>query len=190
MLKTFSNLHSNGVQASHCFEHVNAMKSRVWKFLTLAVALLILLILGIDQSFVSYSNNFNTTGYGANGTVIVVAVESNIMVHGELTVQYLGLAVGPPHVILPNGTVYTVYSSLKINFHSGPTIFSGQSGEVGGPANLSVSSSKPVDAGIISDVPASYLNTTIDIYKTSEIYCFAIFVQNFSAVQIVAVGGF
>lgn len=66
------------------------MKSGLWKIATVFLAFLILLTMGVNQSFVPYNNNFYTTGHGANGTVIVVAIEGGMMVHGQLTVFYQG----------------------------------------------------------------------------------------------------
>ena len=165
------------------------MKHEGWKIATVALTFLIMLTLGINQSFVSYSNNFTTTGHGSNGTVIVVAIEKGLMVHGGITVSYEGAAVGHPRVILPNGSAYTVYSSLQVNFSFGPVLFAGQTSEYGGPANLSISPSSPVDAGMISNVTNSFLHTVIDAYRENGINCYAIFIQNFSAARVIVVGG-
>ncbi|MEM0134693.1 MAG: hypothetical protein QXU18_05615, partial [Thermoplasmatales archaeon] len=79
------------------------------------------------------------------GTAIAVAMESNIIVHGKLIIFNRGLAAGNPQAIFPNGTAFTVNSSLTIIFHSDPSLLSGQSSEMGGPANLAVSLTHPVD---------------------------------------------
>lgn len=166
------------------------MKSGLWKIATVFLAFLILLTMGVNQSFVSYNNNFYTTGHGANGTVIVVAIEGGMMVHGQLTVFYQGAASGNSQVVFPNGTSTTVNSSLHVNFDFGEVLFPSRTSKTGGPANLSISPSHPIAVGIIYDVPSSYLNTVIGAYNGNGINCYGIFVQNFSLVRAVVVGGF
>jgi hypothetical protein len=112
-----------------------------------------------------------------------------MMVHGQLTVFYQGAASGNSQVVFPNGTSTTVNSSLHVNFNFAEVLFPSQTSETGGPANLSISPSHPIAVGIIYDVPSSYLNTVIGAYNGNGINCYGIFVQNFSLVRAVVVGG-
>jgi hypothetical protein len=166
------------------------MKSRTWKIAAVILAFLIAITFGINQSFSSYSNHYFTTHYGSNGTVIIVVVESSLLVHGKITVNYEGQEAGIPIVILPNGTQYTVNSKLKLNFGFGLAPASGGNSVYGGPANISVSPSHPIYVNAVYNVPYKILRSVIDTYNGSGLNCYAIFVYNYSMVFVSVVGGF
>lgn len=166
------------------------MKLKLWKVTAVILIILIVLILGLNQSFSSYSNTFFTQGDNSSGTVIVVAAEGNLMVHGRITVSFEGQLVGQPHVILPNGTEYTVHSELLLNFSFSPALYSGGVTQFGGPANISISPSQPIEAGVVTNVSSTFLQTAINSYKGYGINYYAIFIQNYSMVNVAVVGGF
>jgi hypothetical protein len=165
------------------------MKSWLWKTVVVVLVLMIILIMGINRSFTSYAAAYPTQNYGENGTIIIVAVAGGLAAHGKFTVVYQGVSAGQPHIILPNGSSVTVSSDFSIYFNFTYVPFSGQTYQSGGAANLTVSPSSPIDAGVIYNVQASYLETAINEYRSNGINSYAIFVQNFSTVRVVVVGG-
>lgn len=166
------------------------MKSLTWKIAAVILAFLIPLTFGIDQSFSSYSNNYYTTQHGSNGTLIFLAVENSMLVHGRIEVTYEGQELGLPVVILPNGTDYKVTSQLDVNFSFSPVLASGSSSTFGGIANISVSPSHPIDVSLIPDVPYGFMKRAINFYKGMGLDTYALFVYNYSSVYVSVVGGF
>ncbi len=166
------------------------MKNRSWKIAAVILAFLIAVTFGINQSFSSYTNNYYTTQHGSNGTVIFVAVENSMLVHGRIEVNYEGQELGSPIVILPNGTEYKVTSQLDLNFSFAPVLASGSYSSFGGIANISVSSSHPIDVSLIPNVPYGFVKRAINYYNGTGLDTYALFVYNYSSVYVSVVGGF